>query len=84
MRRLRVPAGSDSNDESPKEGLSNAEEKMAEKSRRPVLLELVFNLCIAGAISDFFFLFPWSFLVSDHTGRLLQGLTFSECKYGIP
>lgn len=57
VRRLRVPAGSDSNDESPKEGLSNAEEKMAEKSRRPVLLELVFNLCIAGAISDFFFFY---------------------------
>lgn len=48
-------AGSDSKHESLKEGLSNAQEKMAEKSRRPGLLELLFTLYIAGAISDFFF-----------------------------
>lgn len=54
MRKLRVLTGSDSKDESPKEGPSSAQEKIAKK--RPVLLELVFTLYIVRLF--FYFLGP--------------------------
>lgn len=83
VRKPRVLEGSDRKDESPKDGLSNGQERMAEKrSKRPVLMELVFTMYLAGANSDFLSI-SLSFPFGVHTGWLLRGLASSGCKYGV-